>query len=249
MEIFSVVWTQFLYIPLINVLIWLYTTYAGYNLGVAVVILTIIIRVFLLPFTVMNEFSRAKTSKNDEKVKEIAEDYKHDPVARKQAIRKYLRAQHVRHWPKFIVLMVQALILVLLYQVFVAGISINNQLHVLYSRLIKPDFVNTQFLWFDIGERDLLICAIVAGYIFAEVLMRYLLNRTDASKISMREQVFMVFFPAFTFLILALLPAVKAIFILTSLVFSSIISGVILILRAATNPEKKEIKEEPPINL
>ena len=58
MEILNLVWDQYLYIPLFNLLIWLYLNFSFFNLGIAVIILTIILRIVLLPLSYMTE--RAK---------------------------------------------------------------------------------------------------------------------------------------------------------------------------------------------
>ena len=47
MEILTLIWEQYLYIPLFNFLVWLYLNYSLFNLGIAVIILTIILRIAL----------------------------------------------------------------------------------------------------------------------------------------------------------------------------------------------------------
>ena len=110
--------------------------------------------------------------------------------------------------------------LVLLYQVFVDGIR-GHKFHLLYSWVTRPDFVDTHFIWFDIGQRNLLLAGTVAIYLFLEFLFTNWHHNREMNK---QEQMYGILFPAFSFLVLAVLPSVKSLFILTSLLFSTIIS-------------------------
>src|SRR3989344_8480601 len=161
MEIFSVIWNQYLYIPLFNFLVWLYTNYASFNLGMAVIILTVILRIVLLPFTILSEKGRIIGRELSTKVKEIEKDYANDPVHKKQEIRDFLKRKKIRPWAKAIVLVVQGLVLVLLYRVFLGGINTESKLHLLYPSIPRPDFIDTNFLWFDIGQRNFILPAVV----------------------------------------------------------------------------------------
>ena len=145
MEIFSVIWNQYLYIPLFNFLVWLYTNYASFNLGMAVIILTVILRIVLLPFTILSEKGRIIGRELSTKVKEIEKDYANDPVHKKQEIRAFLKRKKIRPWAKAIVLVVQGLVLVLLYRVFLGGINTESKLHLLYPSIPRPDFIDTNF--------------------------------------------------------------------------------------------------------
>lgn len=221
MEIFTVIWQQYLYIPLFNFLVWLYINYSLFNLGVAVIILTIILRIVLLPFSILNERSKIVSQKLKKEINQIKKDFTGDPIKKKIMIRQLLKQKKIRPWAKAVVLGVQGLVLVLLYRVFVGGINTEEKLHLLYPGIRRPDFINTKFLWFDIGKRNLLIAGIAAGYIFAQILIqRWLISR----KVSRKEQIYSLMFPLIVFLVLIILPSVKSIFILTSLIFSSIIS-------------------------
>jgi membrane protein insertase Oxa1/YidC/SpoIIIJ len=172
-------------------------------------------------------------------VKEAQKDYAHDSVKKKQAIRQILKKKKIRPWANTVVLGVQALVLLLLYQVFIGGINTEAKLHLIYPGIMRPDFVNTKFLWFDIGQINYPAAAIAAGYLFFEMM----LARWDQrNKMSKRERVFLIFFPLSLFLALAILPSVKSIFILTTLVFSTIISLITMFIKYNINQSKLKKK-------
>jgi YidC/Oxa1 family membrane protein insertase len=211
------IWHDFLYAPLLNVLIYLYNGIAGQNLGVAVIFLTIALRIALLPFTVASVRNEEVYEQMNKKVEVIKKAFKNDPVMQRQEIREFLRKNSIHPWAKAIVLGVQVLVLVLLYQVFLGGINY-TKLTELYSWVVRPDFVNTGFLGFDIGERrSLLWPALVGIVLYFEIHFE---QRKRKSTLLGSDIVYKYFFPFFSFLALYILPIAKSIFILTSLVFS-----------------------------
>ena len=236
MEIFTLIWEQYLYIPLFNFLVWLYLNYSWYNLGIAVIILTVILRIVLLPFTILTERAKIISQKLRQQINEIEKDFASDPVKRKIIIRQLLKNKKIRPWAKAVVLGIQALVLVLLYRVFLGGINTEEKLHLLCPSIPRPDFINTKFLWFDIGQRNLTAAAIVAGFLFAQIIINFQSRRRQLSK---KEQLYSLFFPISVFIILAILPSVKSIFILTSLVISSIISMVAIFIKISLKKAKQ----------
>lgn len=236
MEILTLIWQQYLYIPVFNFLVWLYLNYSWYNLGIAVIILTIFLRIILLPFTILTERAKIISRKIGGEIDQIKKDFNNDPVRQKIAIRLFLKKRKIRPWAKAVVLGVQGLVLVLLYRVFVGGINTEEKLHLLYPNISRPDFINTKFLWFDIAERNLMVAALVAIYLFAQIFINFWSRR---HKLSKKEQIYSLLFPILVFLILFILPSVKSIFVLTSLIFSSIISVVTIFIKTALNKAKK----------
>ena len=239
MEIFSYIWDYYLYIPLFNFLVWLYLNYSGYNLGVAVVILTILLRIVLLPFTILTERGKIVSDKFSKEVSEIKKDFSNDPVRQKMMIRSAMKRYRVRPWTGAIVLGVQLLVLVLLYNVFLGGINTEAKLHLLYPSVGRPDFINTKFFGINIAVQNLWLAALVAVYVFTASMISHWESRHSLTK---REQLFTIFFPVFVFLALTMLPAVKSIFILTSLIFGSIISLVTTIIKTGIRQAQKPQK-------
>jgi len=240
MEILSLIWEQYLYIPLFNLLVWLYLNYSNFNLGIAVIILTLLLRFALLPFTILSERGKLISYRLRKDIAQIKKDYAGDPVKQKLEIRRFLKTKKIRPWAKAISLGVQALMIILLYRVFIGGINTEEKLHLLYPSISRPDFINTKFLWFDISQPNLTIAAIAAGYIFSQILIKVWDRRKQMSN---REQIYSLLFPASIFLVLAILPSAKSIFILTSLIFSSIISVFTNIIKISIERAKIKAQE------
>jgi YidC/Oxa1 family membrane protein insertase len=218
---FSEIWYLFLYQPIFNSLIWIYTNVAGENLGWAVVWLTIFLRLVLLPFTFISERDAERQRKIEEETAAAVSIYRNDPVAQKEEFRKLMKKHHVSPWAKTLTLLFQAILFVLLYQVFIHGISGEKILKTLYSFVDYPGRLNATFLGFDIGKaHDFVWPTITAFYLLISILLRGIKDSRSIKS----EIYYIIFFPLFTWGILWFLPMVKALFILTTMIFSDIIT-------------------------
>ena len=214
------IWHNYLYLPLLNTLIYLYNGVAGGSMAGAVIILTLLLRVALLPLNILAERSKALYAKIEGQIEKLSEQFKNDPVERRERIRKLLKANHVNYWAKSFMLSIQGLVLILLYQVFIGGFNA-PKLRELYSGILRPDYVNTQFFSFDIASRDWWWAATVGLILFLEIRF---VNSKKGGPATASDAMYSVGFPLLTFLVLAALPMVKSLFILTSIFFSFMIS-------------------------
>lgn len=216
-------WDDWLYYPLLNLLILFCNSVAGQNLAVAVVLFTVILRTLLLPFSIIGDRASASYGKLKDMIEEVERDFRNDEVAKNERIREIMNEHKVNPWSNAVLLAVQGLVLVLLYQVFVGGMKPEKLSH-LYDWVQRPDIVYTQFLWFDMAQRDFLLSFLVGVFLFWSLHRRKdnMLGETRTRG----EMMFVVLFPLFTFLVLWALPSVKGVFLLTSMLFSSIVHTV-----------------------
>lgn len=218
---FAVIWHDFLYQPVFNALIWIYNNWADHNLGWAVVYLTIILRLVLLPFTLVTERNRRREEELTREVRRIDKEFHNDILLKKDEVRRVLKKKRVRPWSKLVSLGVQILVLILLYQVFLRGITGDKILKILYPSIEFPGRINVDFYGFNLGQtHDIIWPGIVAIFLLAEIYLDYRKKKLALTK---TDLAYFLLFPAFSFFALWLLPMVKSIFILTSCLFSVII--------------------------
>ncbi|TAL19511.1 hypothetical protein EPN90_03240 [Patescibacteria group bacterium] len=218
------IWHDWFYVPLLNLLIYLYN-FIGFNsLGAAVIALTVVIRVALLPFSIVSERNALAFDRLQSKIRAIEDENRTDPVLMKERIRELLTRHKVSPWAKVAALLFQLLVLIVLYQVFMAGI--NYELGSLYPFIVRPEAIDSTFYSFELGARSLGWAAAVGVYLFLEIAIslqrRARMDRSDLA--------YLVFFPLFVFFVLWYLPMVKSLFILTSLIFSSALASVRLVI-------------------
>jgi len=202
-------WRDLLVHPMLETLLFLYRTLAFGNLGVAVVELTVLLRLALLPLTILAERSSARYERLSEEVAAIQGQYKNDPVLANEQIREMLKQRKINPWAKAIVLLVQFAVLLALYQVFTRG-------------ALTPD-IDPSFFGFEIGQRNVWWALAVGVVLYLEIAheqrqVEHLLGKQDA--------IYRYAFPLFSVVVLSLLPMAKALFVLTSMAFSFIVSTI-----------------------
>ena len=214
-------WNDFLYRPVFNLLIWIYNNLTNQNLGWAVIYLTILLRIALLPFTLVTEKARADNLELEKEVERVTKEFHHDRVQQKEQIRKILRKRRVRPWAKTISLGVQVLVFILLYQVFISGITGRNLFQFLYPSVDFPGKINTLFYGFQLGEVHTFFWpSVVALVLFLEIYLEY---RKYKGRLQKTHLAYIIVFPIFSLAALWFLPMVKSLFVLTSSLFSDII--------------------------
>lgn len=212
-------WQTYLYEPLLNLLIFIYDNFTNTSLGLAVIYLTIFLRLLLLPFAIISEKNKKVYGNLEKKVEMIMNDRYTDSIKKREIVRQLLRENRVSHWAKGIMLGVQVVVLVVLYQVFLGGINF-HKIDSLYPWVYHPDYINTIFLGFDLGQRSFYWSLVVAVILFLEIFIEQ--NKRKAM-LQNSDVVYRYSFPAAAFLVLYFLPMVKSLFILTSLIFSFIV--------------------------
>ncbi|HLD31678.1 MAG TPA: YidC/Oxa1 family membrane protein insertase [Patescibacteria group bacterium] len=217
----GVIWHDFLYQPLFNLLIWIYNNWTEANLGWAVVYLTILLRLVLLPFTLISEKDRVKNEQVAKEIKRLNRELINDQVLKKEEIRRLLKQKKVKPWSKMVVLLIQILVLVLLYQVFLRGITGDKIMKILYPFIEFPGKINTNFYGFELGQsHDIVWPGFVALLLILEIYFHYRKQKIGLNK---ADLAYFLIFPLFSFFALWILPMVKSVFILTSILFSAII--------------------------
>jgi len=211
------IWNEIFFRPLLNILIGLYNTIGLENLGLSIIWLTFITRLILLPFSFKAEKQRKKQAEVSKELRVLQTSYANNPSVLRQEQKELLRRSKVRRWPKIISLAVQGFILLILYQVFVGGIKLEQIVDTLYGFVDVPVFVNTVFLGIDIAQRNLIFSIIPAAVLFITIIIDHGGLQTKWTK---KDLVLLIGFPLATFIFLFALPAVKAIFILGSQLFS-----------------------------
>jgi membrane protein insertase Oxa1/YidC/SpoIIIJ len=213
----SLVWYNFLFQPLFNALIWIYVNVAGQNLGWAVVWLTIFLRMVLLPLSIISILTSDRREKAALEARKAMVAFKNDRIAQNEAARKVMKKYHISPWAAVLNLAIQFLVLLLLYQVFLQGITGERVIKTLYPSIDFPGRINTDFYGFDIGHRHDMIWA---GLATLYLIMSTLIADRHKKHWTNSDMYFIIFFPIFTFFALWYLPMVKSLFILTTMMFS-----------------------------
>jgi len=155
------IFNELLYRPLFNALIWLYNVIPGNDLGIAIIILTLLIRFILYPLSKKAIQSQKAMSQLQPKIKEIQKKYKNKEEQAKAMMELY-KEHKVNPMAGCLPILIQLPLLIALFQVFRTGLNVES-LDVLYSFVSRPEALNVIFLGLvDLSQRNITL-AILAG--------------------------------------------------------------------------------------
>jgi len=153
--------TTILYIPLYNILIFLVWAMPGHSLGLAIIVLTILLRFALLPASLKAAKAQARLQLLQPEMNQIKKEIK-DQQAQGKALMELYKKEGVSPFGSCLPLLIQLPILIVLYQVFRSGIDTGN-FHLLYSFIPRPESISSAFLGLDLSKPELWVLPILAG--------------------------------------------------------------------------------------
>ena len=154
------IWDILLYKPLLNALAFLVSIIPGADVGVAVVILTILVKILLFPLSQKSIESQAEMNILAPEIKKIKESGASKEEQAKQTFELY-KKHNTNPFSGCLLVLVQIPIIFALYYVFLKGINFKSEL--LYSFIHAPAHANMFFLGIiDISVKSLPL-AILAG--------------------------------------------------------------------------------------
>lgn len=216
---------QYIYTPFFNMLVGLYWVLMQISpsledMGIAVIIFSLIIRVLLLPLTLASERSEKEKKKIAEEIEKAKAMYPNDAIRRREEVRKVMRANTRIVIATTVNMIIQILIIIILYRIFTTGLE-GRDYHLLYSFMPKIDHVNLMFLGkYDLSHTNATLNLIQSVMIF---VVELLIALRSVSYVGRKEIVMMQFFlPVGSYLVFMLMPSGKKVFIITSLVFSAV---------------------------
>jgi YidC/Oxa1 family membrane protein insertase len=227
-RIFNLIFYQ----PLLNILILFYQYLTGYDFGLAIILLTIFIKILFYPLTAKSIKSQKTLEGFQGKIQEIQEKYKDDKEKQARLMMELYQKEGINPFSGFLPLLVQLPILFALYQVFRKGLMAEEMVN-LYSFVPRPSQINPYFLGILNLAQSSLILAVVAGILqYFQTKMttpktpKVKTQSLQFSEIIQKQTLY--FFSFFTVLILWKLPAAVSLYWITTTLFSIIQQYLIL---------------------
>jgi len=217
---FIQIFNIFLHKPLFNALLLLYLYLPGHDFGVAVIALTILIRILLFPFMAQSLRSQKILSELQPKIQEIQQRFKDDKEKQTRAIMELYQKEKINPFGGMVPIFVQFPILIGLYRVFWNGLSSELLTTHRYSFIPNPGAINHTFLGLMDLTKPSLLFAILAG-VSQFLQSKMMMPKTKSSDLSQAMQKQMLyFFPLLTVLILWKLPAAIGLYWTVTSLFS-----------------------------
>lgn len=222
-----------IYNPLLNALIFLISVLPGHNLGMAIIILTIIIRLIFSPLYHKSIMAQEAMKQIQPKIKEIQKKYKNNRKQQGEKLMELYRQYKINPFSSFLYMLIQLPVLIALYQILI-HLNVGSGVGI-YSFIHYPLTMTTIFLGFiNLNQKSILIGLLAGFFQFCQgkIMEARQNHKSDAeafNKYSKKEpqQVMMNFtrqmnyiMPLITFLIAWRLPAGVGLFWTTMTLFS-----------------------------
>lgn len=141
-ELFSTIFYQ----PILNLLIVIYNFIPGHDMGVAIIVLTILVKLILAPLSWKQLESQKMLQDIQPRLNEIKEQYKNDKEGLAKAQMEYFQEQKINPLSSCFPLLVQLPFLFAMYYVFMSGLKNAGFAELLYPFVQNPGKLNETFL-------------------------------------------------------------------------------------------------------
>lgn len=213
---------RFLVQPLFNALILIYNALPAHDLGIAVILLVILVRVLLWPLFASAVRSQVVMSKIQPEIQRVQKEYKDDQARQTQELLAVYKKYGFSPFASFGSLLVQLPLLFALYRVFAVGI-LQSKFEWLYGWVAHPGPLNTSFLGMvDLAKANTVFVAVTGILIALQTFM--IMRKQRSGQQQTRQQavsnMMMWLSPVLTLFILLPLPSVITLYMATTTLFS-----------------------------
>ena len=208
LHISSFSWMEYLARPVLVLLNWL-KDFCG-NYGMAIILLTLIVRIVFFPLTERGNRSMRKMSKLAPKAKEIREKFKDNPQLMNQKTMELYRQEGVSPLGGCLPILLQIPVFFALYAALDSAVELRHVSFLWMTDLTKPDLVGPQF-FFGIGIHPLVL---------AMTALMILQQKMTPSNMDPAQQKMMLAMPFIMLLFLYNLPSGLTLYWTVSQIFS-----------------------------
>jgi len=161
-------YNEILFRPILNLLIWLYGTLPGNDLGLAIIVLTVLIKLILYPFTVSQIKQQRAMQSLQPKMAEIRVRLKDDKEGQAKELMELYRKEKVNPASSCLPLLIQLPVFIALYQALRTGLA-SKSLSMLYAFVPNPGTIHTMFLgMIDLANPNYVLAVLAAAMQFVQ---------------------------------------------------------------------------------
>jgi len=181
----SFLWNEVLYRPIYNALIFVYEVLPYKDVGLAIIIVTLLIRFILLPLTWSSMKSQRLMQSLNPELEKLKEKYKGNQEKLTQATMDFYKKHKINPLSSCLPLLIQLPILIALYQVLRNGLNVES-FSLLYSFVPAPETFNSTFFGLIDLTQPYWPLAIVVGVV--QFIQGFLLRPTQTKKKPKKEK-------------------------------------------------------------
>lgn len=155
-------YTTLIYQPIFNALVWIYNIIPGNDIGIAIIVLTFLIKIVLYPFTKKSLDSQRSLQDIQPKIKEIQIKYKDNQQVLAQELMKLYKEEKVSPFSSCLPVLIQLPVLIAVYKVFQSGLH-SSGFELLYSFVKNPGTIDVMSFGFVDMAKPSIALAVFAG--------------------------------------------------------------------------------------
>jgi len=159
MEIFTTIFYQ----PIFNLLVYIYNVIPGHDLGVAIIIITLIVKIILYIPSKQSIKSQRELATLQPEIEALKEKHKEDKDKMGPELMALYKKKGVNPFSSCLPMLIQLPFLFAIYRVFFNGLTNEHAMDSLYSFVANPGVLNPiAFGFLDLAEKNIWL-ALLAG--------------------------------------------------------------------------------------
>ena len=213
------------YRPILNLLIYFYETVAGHDFGIAIILVTLLIRLVLYPLFHKSAKHQMALQRLQPKIKKIQELHKNDKQKQTEALMALYKEHGVNPFLSILLLIVQLPILIALYRIILSGLGPSGVGSGLYSFVPAPGAINAFFLGIlNLQQKSviLVLLAAISQYFQSRLAIYRSPDAGPPSSVERMARQMTFIGPLITLIVFYNLPAAVGLYWLVSSLFSII---------------------------
>jgi YidC/Oxa1 family membrane protein insertase len=188
MNIVYFIYDELIYRPLFNLLVFLYNVIPGQEIGIAIILLTIIVRLLLYKVNGKSIKSQRELQEIQPLIKEIQQKYKDNKERQAKELMAIYQKHKINPFSGCLPLLIQFPIIIALYRVFLSGFQ-DDKLNALYSFVANPGHINAVSFGVDLSVSNiyLAVLAAVLQYYQTKSIMGGVMNKKPENSVKADE--------------------------------------------------------------
>jgi len=151
------------YQPIFNALVWFYNVIPGHDVGIAIILVTIVLKLILYPFSAQSIHAQKRMQELQPKLDGLKDKFKDDKQGLAKATMELYKTEKISPFSSCLPLLIQFPFLIAVYSVFRNGLVGGEKMNALYSFVNNPGTLDPlSFGILDMSKPNIIL-AILAG--------------------------------------------------------------------------------------
>ena len=249
-ELFNSLLTQ----PLFNLLVFLYDIIPGENLALAIITLTLMIKLVLYPLASQSIKSQKALQELQPKLNDLKKQYKNNREGLAKATMELYKTERVNPLSSCLPLLIQLPFLIAVFHVFSYGLG-HESLNQLYYFVPNPGELKTMSFGIDLSQPNIMLALLtgIAQYFQTKMLTHSRQPKVSGAKdedmMAQMNKQMLYFMPVITVFIGATLPSGLIVYWLTMTLLTILQQQLVFKVKKVSTANKLEVIDKPNENI